>query len=86
MAFGKAMCAELGNATHFALVRQINAELTHIPADAIEAWQETGPRRVVRALAGPARRARLPGSRTCGRASDAAHDDRRSQHQGDAAG
>ncbi|SFR20034.1 DNA-binding transcriptional regulator, AcrR family [Lentzea waywayandensis] len=50
-AFGKAMCAEHGNATHFALVRQINAELTHIPAEAIEAWQETGPRRVLRELA-----------------------------------
>jgi AcrR family transcriptional regulator len=50
-AFGKAMCAEHGNATHFALVRQINAELTHIPAEAIEAWQETGPRRVRRELA-----------------------------------
>ncbi|MFD4643577.1 TetR/AcrR family transcriptional regulator [Lentzea sp. NPDC058436] len=50
-AFGRAMSAERGHATHFALVRQINAELTHIPAEAIEAWQETGPRKVVKALA-----------------------------------
>ncbi|MGW4210179.1 hypothetical protein ACWEIJ_19475 [Lentzea sp. NPDC004789] len=34
-AFGRAMAAQQGH-----------AELTHIPADAIEAWQETGPRRV----------------------------------------
>lgn len=51
VAFGRAMGAELGNAEHFALVRQINAELGHIPAEAIEAWQETGPRKVERTLA-----------------------------------
>ncbi|MCP2249686.1 TetR/AcrR family transcriptional regulator [Lentzea aerocolonigenes] len=51
VAFGKAMGAQQGNAEHFALVRQINAELTHIPADAIEAWQETGPRKVRQVLA-----------------------------------
>jgi AcrR family transcriptional regulator len=51
VAFGKAMGAELGHAEHFALVRQINAELNHIPAEAIEAWQETGPRKVRQALA-----------------------------------
>lgn len=39
-------------AEHSALVRQVNAEVGHIPHDAIEAWQETGPRRVRRALAG----------------------------------
>jgi AcrR family transcriptional regulator len=50
-AFGRAMAAQQGHAEHFALVRQINAELTHIPPDAIEAWQETGPRRVRQALA-----------------------------------
>lgn len=50
-AFGRAMSAERGHALHFALVRQINAELTHIPAEAIEAWQETGPRKVRKALA-----------------------------------
>ncbi len=51
IAFGKAMGAQQGHAEHFALVRQINAELTHIPAEAVEAWQETGPRKVRRALA-----------------------------------
>ncbi len=45
------MSRELGHAQHFALVRQINAELTHIPAEAVEAWQETGPRKVRRTLA-----------------------------------
>lgn len=50
-AFGRAMSAQQGHAEHFALVRQINAELTHIPAEAIEAWQETGPRKVRRELA-----------------------------------
>lgn len=32
-------------------MRQINAERGHIPAAAIERWQESGPRRVRRALA-----------------------------------
>jgi AcrR family transcriptional regulator len=41
---------------HFDLVRQVNAELPHIPAAAVEAWQESGPRRVVRSLAGHLRR------------------------------
>jgi len=50
-AFGEDMCAHQGHAEHFALVRQINAELGHIPAEAIEAWQETGPRKVRKALA-----------------------------------
>ncbi|MFE3455478.1 TetR/AcrR family transcriptional regulator [Nonomuraea sp. NPDC059194] len=40
------------SAAHFALVRQINAEAGHIPQEAIDAWQETGPRRVRRELAG----------------------------------
>jgi AcrR family transcriptional regulator len=38
-------------ADHSALVRQINAEVGHIPAAAIETWQQTGPRRVLTALA-----------------------------------
>jgi AcrR family transcriptional regulator len=38
-------------AEHFALVRQINAEVGHIPQATIEAWQRTGPRRVHRELA-----------------------------------
>jgi AcrR family transcriptional regulator len=36
---------------HSALVRQINAETGHIPADVIETWQQTGPLAVRRALA-----------------------------------
>jgi AcrR family transcriptional regulator len=38
-------------AEHSALVRQVNAEAAHIPADAIKAWQESGPLAVRRALA-----------------------------------
>jgi AcrR family transcriptional regulator len=41
---------------HFDLVRQVNAELPHVPAAAVRAWQAAGPRRVVRALAGHLRR------------------------------
>ncbi len=40
------------SAAHFSLVGQINAEAGHIPQEAIDAWQETGPRRVRRKLAG----------------------------------
>ena len=29
---------------HFALVRQIQAEVAHVPRDVLEAWQNTGPR------------------------------------------
>nr|WP_238357066.1 TetR/AcrR family transcriptional regulator [Kribbella italica] len=36
---------------HSALVRQINAEGGHIPAEVIETWQQTGPLAVRRALA-----------------------------------
>lgn len=39
-------------AAHFAMVRQIRAEAEHIPPEAMETWQETGPRRVRRELAG----------------------------------
>jgi AcrR family transcriptional regulator len=38
-------------AEHSALVRQINAEARHIPPEAIDAWQETGPIAIRRALA-----------------------------------
>lgn len=38
-------------AEHSALVRQVNAEAGHIPQGAIDAWQETGPLAVRRALA-----------------------------------
>ncbi|MEU1722755.1 TetR/AcrR family transcriptional regulator [Nonomuraea sp. NPDC005692] len=44
------------SAAHFSLVRQINAEADHIPKEAIDAWQETGPRRVRRELAAHLRR------------------------------
>ncbi|SDE66930.1 TetR/AcrR family transcriptional regulator [Pseudonocardia oroxyli] len=39
-----------GDREHFALVRQIAAEVGHIPAEAVESWQDTGPRRVQQAL------------------------------------
>ncbi|MFI7129238.1 TetR/AcrR family transcriptional regulator [Nonomuraea sp. NPDC050153] len=56
--FGRALAApaDAGHAEHFALVRQINAEAGHIPQAAIDAWQETGPLRVRRELAGYLRR------------------------------
>ena len=31
---------------HFALVRQIRAEVGHVPAEALKAWLDAGPRRV----------------------------------------
>jgi len=51
--FGEALTSPMSaeHAEHFALVRQINAEAGHIPQAAIDAWQETGPLRVRRALA-----------------------------------
>ncbi|GAA2349275.1 TetR/AcrR family transcriptional regulator [Saccharopolyspora halophila] len=36
---------------HFALVRQIQAEIGHIPEDVLVAWQETGPQPVQAGLA-----------------------------------
>ena len=36
---------------HFALVRQINAEVGHIPQATLDRWQEIGPQRVHRELA-----------------------------------
>lgn len=38
-------------AQHFAIVRQVRAEIDHIPEPVIHAWQERGPLRVRRALA-----------------------------------
>ncbi len=38
-------------AEHSSLVRQVNAEAGHIPQESIDAWQETGPLAVRRALA-----------------------------------
>ncbi|MEV4172563.1 TetR/AcrR family transcriptional regulator [Nonomuraea sp. NPDC049709] len=52
--FARPMTAE--HAEHFALVRQINAEAGHVPQAVIDAWQETGPLRVRRELAGHLRR------------------------------
>ncbi|HLT60145.1 MAG TPA: TetR/AcrR family transcriptional regulator [Microlunatus sp.] len=50
--FGQAWLTPMPDyAEHSALVRQINAECEHIPPAAIEAWQEAGPRRVLRELA-----------------------------------
>ena len=43
-------------AEHFALVRHINADAGHIPPEAIDAWQEMGPLRVLRELARRLRR------------------------------
>ncbi|MFF2020526.1 TetR/AcrR family transcriptional regulator [Streptomyces sp. NPDC058171] len=36
---------------HFALVRQLRAEVGHLPPELLKAWDEAGPRRVERALA-----------------------------------
>jgi AcrR family transcriptional regulator len=50
--FGLAWRAPMPDyAEHSALVRQVNAEAGHIPQEAIQAWQETGPLAVRRALA-----------------------------------
>jgi AcrR family transcriptional regulator len=56
--FGCAFAAQATaeHSAHFVLVRQINAEAGHIPQEAIDAWQETGPLRVRRELAGHLRR------------------------------
>ncbi|WP_063822760.1 TetR/AcrR family transcriptional regulator [Kribbella flavida] len=40
-----------GHAEHSALVRQINAEAAHIPAEVIDTWRQTGPLAVRRAIA-----------------------------------
>jgi len=40
-----------GLAPHFALTRQINAEIDHIPPAALKVWREIGPGRVRQALA-----------------------------------
>jgi len=50
--FGRALATPMTDyAEHFALVRQIDADVEHIPREAIEAWQEAGPRRVLDELA-----------------------------------
>ncbi|MEV1172650.1 TetR/AcrR family transcriptional regulator [Nonomuraea sp. NPDC049784] len=43
-------------APHFALIRQINAEMEHIPEAALKLWQENGPGRTRRELAERLRR------------------------------
>jgi AcrR family transcriptional regulator len=43
-------------APHFALIRQINAEMEHIPPAALKFWQDSGPGRVRRELAERLRR------------------------------
>ncbi len=51
--FGRAWATPMPNyAVHRALVRQINAEVSHIPPAAIDVWQKTGPLRVRAALGG----------------------------------
>ncbi|MEV0381196.1 TetR/AcrR family transcriptional regulator [Nonomuraea sp. NPDC050643] len=56
--FGRALAEPTAaeHTEHFSLVRQINAEAGHIPQAVVDAWQETGPRRVRRELAGHLRR------------------------------
>ncbi|NUW38833.1 TetR/AcrR family transcriptional regulator [Nonomuraea rhodomycinica] len=43
-------------APHFALIRQINAEIEHIPPAALELWRDSGPGRTRRELAERLRR------------------------------
>jgi AcrR family transcriptional regulator len=52
VAFGRVWAGmSLRFVEHFALVRQINAEVNHIPQATLDAWQQAGPRRVRRELA-----------------------------------
>ncbi|GAA0384754.1 hypothetical protein GCM10009541_29410 [Micromonospora gifhornensis] len=44
------IAAQAEFADHFAMVRQINIEATHVPAAALHTWHETGPARVMAAL------------------------------------
>lgn len=37
--------------SHFRMVLQVNADLAHLPPEALEAWQDAGPRRVQAELA-----------------------------------
>ncbi|OPG12292.1 TetR family transcriptional regulator [Microbispora sp. GKU 823] len=56
--FGLAWLAVLTSdlAPHFALIRQINAEMEHIPPAALALWRKTGPGRTRRELAERLRR------------------------------
>ncbi|MFD3515314.1 TetR/AcrR family transcriptional regulator [Streptomyces sp. NPDC058657] len=50
--FGRAWVKPLGTfPDHFALVRQLRAEVGHLPPELLKAWEEAGPVRVERALA-----------------------------------
>ncbi|WP_456581768.1 hypothetical protein [Blastococcus sp. SYSU DS0510] len=50
--FGLAWVAPMADfPDHFALVRQMTAEVGHLPHELIESWQDAGPRRVMRELA-----------------------------------
>lgn len=52
VAFAHAWISPLiDHADHFALIRQINAEATHIPPAALEAWRVAGPQASEQALA-----------------------------------
>lgn len=57
VAFGTDLARPMtGYRDHFAMIRQVNAELEHIPQPAIDAWRRAGPQRVIRALASRMRR------------------------------
>ncbi|ARQ72608.1 TetR family transcriptional regulator [Streptomyces marincola] len=50
--FGTAWVAPMAEfSSHFALVRQVRAEVQHLPPDLLRDWEEVGPRRVESALA-----------------------------------
>lgn len=50
--FGRAWVEPLGTfPDHFALVRQLRAEVGHLPPELLRAWEEAGPVRVENALA-----------------------------------
>ncbi|MFF5707097.1 TetR/AcrR family transcriptional regulator C-terminal domain-containing protein [Streptomyces sp. NPDC012794] len=52
IALGRAWLAPLeAFREHFAIVRHISAEVTRLPAEAVQKWQATGPRRARGALA-----------------------------------
>ncbi|MEV0699102.1 TetR/AcrR family transcriptional regulator [Saccharopolyspora sp. NPDC050389] len=51
-ALGRAFTAVMYQfGSHFSLVRQINADVGHIPEEVLAAWQETGPQQVQADLA-----------------------------------
>lgn len=53
IALGRAWTSpQVDFADHFAMVRQIQAEAPHFPRHVLEAWQQAGPRRAERVLAG----------------------------------